>query len=155
MNIGIIFHSQTGHTNSVAEKLKEKLLAAGHSVNLEKLEFIGELRSDTRNVQFKSFPNIDEYDALVLGSPVQGFALSPVMASYLTHIKSLQNKKVACLLTQFFPFPSMGGNQALDQLKKICESKGAVICGTAIINWSNLSRNKKISESVDKLSSIF
>ena len=35
MKIGIIIYSQTEHTYSVAQKLKEKLTASEHEVNLE------------------------------------------------------------------------------------------------------------------------
>jgi flavodoxin len=41
MKIGIIVHSQTGHTYSVVQKLQEKLLAAGHSVNIERIKSVG------------------------------------------------------------------------------------------------------------------
>ena len=41
MNIGMIIHSQTGNTHSVAMKLKEKLSAAGHAVDLERLKVVG------------------------------------------------------------------------------------------------------------------
>lgn len=37
MKIGIILHSQTGNTLSVANKLKEKLISLGHTVNLEQV----------------------------------------------------------------------------------------------------------------------
>jgi hypothetical protein len=42
MNIGIIVHSETGNTHSVATTLKEKLAAAGHTVSIERLKVVGE-----------------------------------------------------------------------------------------------------------------
>jgi hypothetical protein len=77
------------------------------------------------------------------------------MAAYLSQIKSLQDKKVAFLVTQFFPFPWLGGNRTIGQMKKICESKGVTICGTAVVNWSKPSREKQITEMVEKLSKLF
>lgn len=100
-------------------------------------------------------PNVGQYDVLVFGSPVEAFSLSPVMISYLTQVDSLQNKKVACLVTQFFPYPWMGGNHAINQMKKICESRGAVIFGSKVVNWSSSRRNLKIIEAVDRLSKLF
>jgi flavodoxin len=155
MKIGIIIHSQTGNTNSVALKLKEKLSAAGHSVDLERLKVAGALRRGIKDIQFETLPNAGQYDALVFGAPVEAFSLSPVMVSYLTQIASLQSKKVACLVTQFFPYPWMGGNRAIGQMKKICESKGAVVFGSEVINWSSSRRNLKITEAVDRLSRLF
>jgi flavodoxin len=155
MNIGMIIYSQTGNTHSVAMRLKEKLSAAGHSVNMERLKIVGEFRPGMKDVQFETLPNAGQYDALVFGAPVQAFSLSPVMASYLKQIASLQNKKVACLVTEFFPYPWLGGNQAIRQMKKICESKGAAVCGSGIVNWSRARREEQIIEVVDRLSRLF
>ena len=155
MNIGIILYSETGNTYSVSQKLKEKLIKAGHSVNIERLKVIGKVHPGKKDIQFASLPNIEPYDALVFGSPVQAFSLSSAMTAYLSQIKSLQDEKVAFLVTQFFPFPWLGGNRAIGQMKKICESKGATICGTAVINWSKPSREKQITDMVEKLSKLF
>ncbi|MBA7497477.1 hypothetical protein ES704_00205 [subsurface metagenome] len=155
MKIGIILYSQTGNTYSVSLKLKEKLITAGHFVDIERLKVVGEMQPGTKDIKFETFPDTEPYDALVFGSPVQAFSLSSVMASYLTQIASLQGKKIAFLVTQFFPFPWMGGNRTVGQMKKICESKGADICGAAIVNWSNRSREKRITEVVEKLSKLF
>jgi flavodoxin len=40
--IGLIVYSQTGNTLSLAQKVEEKLPAAGHDVTLEHLKTIGE-----------------------------------------------------------------------------------------------------------------
>ncbi len=155
MNIGIILYSQTGNTYSISLKLKEKLIIAGHSVDIERLKVVSEVRSGIKDIKFEMLPNAEAYDVLVFGSPVQAFSLSSVMANYLTQIASLQGKKVALLVTQFFPFPWMGGNRTVGQMKKICESKGAAVCGAEIVNWSNPSREKRITEVVEKLSKLF
>jgi len=155
MNIAIILYSETGNTYSVSQKLKEKLVKAGHSVNIERLKVIGKVKPGTKDIKFETFPDTDSYDALVFGSPVQAFSLSSAMTSYLSQIKSLQDKKVAFLVTQFFPFPWLGGNRAIGQMKKICESKGATVCGIAVVNWSKPSREKQITEIVEKLSKLF
>jgi flavodoxin len=155
MNIGIILYSETGNTYSVSQKLKERLVKTGHSVNIERLKVIGKAKPGTKDIQFESFPDIEPYDALVFGSPVQAFSLSSAMTAYLSQVKSLQDKKAAFLVTQFFPFPWMGGNRAIGQMKKICENKGATIRGTAVVNWSKPTREKQINEIVEKLSKLF
>ena len=155
MKIGIILYSQTGNTYSVSLKLKVKLVTAGHSVNIERLKVIGEVQPGTKDIKFEKLPDTGSYDALVFGSPVQAFSLSSVMASYLTQIPSLQGKKVAFLVTQSFPFPWMGGNRTVGQMKKICEPKGATVCGAAVVNWSKRSREKRITEMVEKLCKLF
>jgi len=154
LNIGMIVHSQTGNTHSVALKLEEKLTAAGHSVNLERLKVVGGYEPRKKDIQFETLPNVEQYDALVLGSPVEAFSLSPVMVSYLKQIGSLQNKDVAFLVTQAFPYPWLGGNRAVRQMKRACESKGATVCGSGIVNWMKKRREQQIVEVVDRLSGL-
>ena len=57
MKIGIILHSQTGNSNSVALKLKEKLSNSGHSVDLEQLEVVESLRQGAKDIQFETLKN--------------------------------------------------------------------------------------------------
>lgn len=109
MNIGIILYSETGNTYSVSQKLKEKLVKSGHSANIERLKVIGKIHSSTKDVKFETLPNIEPYDALVFGSPVQAFSLSSAMTAYLSQLKPLKDKKVAFLVTQYFLFPWLGG----------------------------------------------
>lgn len=101
------------------------------------------------NIVFKG------YDAFIFGAPVRGFALSLVMRAYLNRLKAGINKKAACFVTEFFPFPLMGGNQAIDQMKQLCNSKGITICGTGVVNWSNINRKKKISGIMEDFSRLF
>jgi flavodoxin len=154
MNIGIVVYSRTGHTLSVAETLKEAYLAAWHGVTLEQVETAGPAKPGAEHFQLKTKPQIDPYDALVFGSPVWGGAMAPPMASYLEQITSLQGKKVACLTTHFFP-PGWGGNQAISQMKQICESKGATVCGSGSVSWLPLGRKRRIAKVVDDLSKLF
>lgn len=113
MKIGIIVHSQTGHTFTVAEKLKEKLAAAGHTVNIERITPVDPKQTDPKKVQIEKLPDLSVYDALVLAAPVQAFNASPVMKAYLEKLPSLSGKKVACFVTKSLPFDSTGGNQAI------------------------------------------
>lgn len=155
MNIGIIVFSQTEHTYSIALKLQEKLSEAGHSAKVERVEISGEARPGSKDFQFKTTPEVDPYDALVFAAPVQAFSLVLPMKSYLTQIASLQDKKVAFLVTKQLPFYWTGGNQAVNTMKKICESKGGVVCGSGIVVWSSGRREEMIANVVEKLSCLF
>jgi flavodoxin len=154
MNIGMIVYSQTGNTHSVALKLQEKLSAAGHTVTLERIEVSGEVQPG-KPVQFTTLPDAAKYEALVFGSPVQAFSLCQAMVEYLKQVASLQGKKVAFLVTQAFPYPWLGGNRAVRQMKRLCESKGATVCGSGIVNWMKKSREQQIVEVVDRLGGLF
>ncbi len=56
MHIGIIVFSQTGNTHSVALNLEEKLVRAGHLVNIERVEIFGELEPGATNVRLETKP---------------------------------------------------------------------------------------------------
>jgi NAD(P)H dehydrogenase (quinone) len=147
MKIGIIVHSQTGHTHEVALKIQEKFQATGHTVNVEQLTISGGVRPENP-------PDTGTYDALVFGAPVHAFTLSKGMEAYLKQIPSLQGKKVALFVTKGQRFLWTGGNQAISKMKKICESKGAIVCGTGIVVW-NEEREKQTTDLVETMSRCF
>lgn len=154
MNIGIIVYSQTGNTFSIAQRLKDRLGAQGHAVALERLATIGEVRRGSTDVRFEKLPDTARYDVLVFASPVEGMALSPVMKGYFKQVGYLANKRVALLVTEYFPWPWLGGNQAVGYMKKECEAKGAVVCGWGVVNWSNSRREQQATGLVERLTAL-
>lgn len=155
MKIGMIVYSHSGNTLSVAEKLKERLSAAGHTVTLERLETVAPATLATESDPLKAQPAVDSYDALVLGCPVRGGTPAPPMLTFLEQVESLQGKQVALLVTGFFPFAGWGREQTIAQLKEICDSKGATFQGAESVGWFSLSRKRQISDAVDGLSDRF
>lgn len=155
MKIGIIVFSFTGNTYSVAEKIKSKLIDKGCSVNIERVEIEGNKYPNNDIFEFKNIPETGKYDFIIFGSPVEAFSLSRIMKKYLGQISSLKNKKVALFVTEFFPYPWMGGNNAIKVMKKLCEDKDATITETGVVNWKNKKRNKMIENIVNKFSNLF
>ena len=153
MKIGIIVHSQTGNTLSVAERLKERLVAGGHSVDLERVTPVDEKPSGGV-IKLKEVPDTDPYELLFFAAPVQAFSLSPVMKTYLAQLPPLQGKRACCFVTQYFPFPWLGGNRAISQMQKALQSKGVKTGNTSIINWSRKDRDKQIEDLVETLSKL-
>lgn len=155
MNIGIIVYSWSGNTLSVAKKLEEKLSAVGHSVSLKEVKLTQERKQGARDFKIEALPDIGPYEALVFGSAVEAFSLSPVLAAYLKKVDSLIGKKVACLVTQQLPYPWMGGNRAIRQMRRLCRSKGATIVGSAVVNWAKSRREKTIVMAIEQLNRLF
>lgn len=152
MKIGIIVHSKTGNTLFVAQKLKDKLSAAGHLVSLERVSAFNDEETDVQKVRLAQAPSAKEYDMIIFGAPVRGCAISSVMKAYLSGIASFEGKNISCFVTEFFPFPNMGGNQAIRQMTDICKARGAKISETGIINWiSKAKREKLIAATIDKI----
>jgi flavodoxin len=154
MKIGIIVHSQTDHTYSVAQKLQMELSKAGNQVELERVRMAGGDRPESKNVQIENPPDVNVYDSLIFGAPVHAFSLAPAMKIYLEQIQSLQDKKIALYVTKALRFEWTGGSRAIGQMKKICQSKGGMILGTGIVVW-NKGRDKKIAEVAEKFSTLF
>lgn len=142
MKIGIIVYSQTGNTLSIAEKLRDNLIKDNHTVNIEKIEAIRDPKQ-TNIIKLTKAPDITKYDGIVLATFVEAFSLCPVMIEYLKQLKSLKNKNVTAFVTQFFPYPWMGGNHAIKQLKKCVNN----ISKTSVINR----KNKRCTEMTDQL----
>ena len=155
MNIGIILWSQTGNTYSVAEKIKERLTSAGHSVNIDRLRIVGEFKPGQKDIQFETLPDIKKYDGIVFGAPVQAFSLAQVMKKYLSQIQSLKDKKVALYVTKQLRFNWTGGNQAINKMKKTCRKKDGTICGSGIVVWSSPNRQQMIDDVAEKFSKLF
>ena len=151
MNIGIIVYSWSGNTLSVAKKLEEKLSATGHSVSLKEVKLTRERSQGARDFQIEVSPDVGPYEAIVFGAAVEAFSLSPVLTKYLKQIGSLEGKKVACLVTQQFPYPWMGGNRAIRQMRKLCKSKGATIVGSAVVNWAKSRRERTTAAAIERL----
>jgi flavodoxin len=154
MKIGIVFYSRTGNTRRVASRLHEKLAASGHEVTLEELEPRHSAPPSVENVELKTYPSTDAYDALVFAAPVWGGQPAGPLTGYLEHLASLQGKKTACLVTGFFP-AKWDGNQALEKMAEICRSKGAEVAGSGSVTWFSLSRGRQILQVVEHLSQLF
>jgi len=154
LKIGIIVHSQTEHTYSVAQKIKEKLISEGNEADVERVITEGDVPPGAKRLKFVELPDSSIYDALIFGAPVHAFSLSRAMEAYLEQINSLQDKKIACFVTKGAPFKWTGGTRAIGKMKKICQSKGGTVVGTGIVIW-NKGRAKQIDDLVDKLSRIF
>ncbi len=155
MKIGIIVHSQTGNTYSVAQKLQEKLSAVGHSVNVERITPVDSKQMDPKKIQIEKLPDLSPYDALVFAAPVQAFSVSPTMKVYLEQLPSLSGKRIACFVTKALPFNWTGGNKAIAIMKKSCESRGGTVVGTGIVVWRGEDLDKKIVDLVEQLSKLF
>jgi len=79
MKVGIIVHSFTGNTLTVAEKVKETLEKAGHAVTLERVIVKDENPNAPTPVTLEAAPEAAGYDLALFAAPVRAFSLSPGM----------------------------------------------------------------------------
>ena len=144
----MIVFSHTGNTHSVALKLKDKLSALGHSVTMEKIEISGNYQSGDFRIQ--TSPNPEKYEVLIFATPVMAFSLSPVMKSYLTQLESLQNKKVAFLVTEFFPFNGKPF-ETCESLRRVSRRGFWKLFAWRIVAWPTNATNKELYQFVASL----
>ncbi|MFH5835263.1 flavodoxin family protein [Proteiniclasticum sp. C24MP] len=157
MKTAIIIHSLTGNTLSVGSGIKSELLKKGMEAELVKIEPIGgedKNESDPKKIRFQEYARIDEYDYVILGCPVRGFSMSPVLKAYLTNAGDMKKTRVFVFVTHFFPFSFMGGRSAIRQLKNEVERKGGAVMDSAIIDWKNPSRDRQIDRLLEKWSKV-
>lgn len=156
MKIGIIVFSRTGHTLSVAEKLRDVLAAAGHEARLERVTVEGGEAKNGGAIRLTGAPAVEPYDALIFGSPVEAFRLAQPMKLYLEQIGSLKEKKSGFFITKHLAQKWMGGNSSIAQMTNACKAKGAQIGETCIIAWKDETiREKQTKETVTRLAGMF
>lgn len=155
MKIGIIVHSQSGHTLLVGEKLRDKLRSDGHEVTLKRFQNTDSSTGsqNPENIRLDHIPDARGFDALIFGAWVQGFNLCAGFHLYLKQIPDFDTNNVSCFLTEQFPYKWMGGSRALSKMKKFLEEKGAKINASGVINWGNKKREQQIDELVARFSS--
>ena len=151
MKTGIIIHSNTGNTKSVAERIKEKLITGGDSAEIIRLRIAGEYKPGDLNVRLENMPDISPFDRLIIGSPVNAFSLAMPMKLFLKEIGDLSGRKIDCYVTMFFPFKWMGGYNAISLMKKICQNNNGMVTSSTIINWSSKNRENMIKEFISKI----
>lgn len=155
MQIGIILYSQTGHTRRVALLTQDKLNASGHAVTLHTLEPVGQPGfSQDAQAPLQSIPSVEAYDALIFAAPVWGGNPAPPFLTFLNHTPGLQGKRVACLVTGFFP-AQWGCVQAIAKMNEIAQSKGAQLLGSASVTWFSPTRGRQIKQAAEKLAALF
>jgi hypothetical protein len=155
MKIGLIVYSQSGHTLEVCQTLRDRYVTAGHEAVVERVTVRGERTPQTKTFELDTLPDPSPYDAVVLASYVEAFSLCPVMRRYLSKIGSLEGKQAACLVTQQFPYPWMGGNRAVKQMKKLIQAKSGTVGTTAVVNWATPRRTATTSAALGRLAQAF
>lgn len=143
MKTAIIIFSETGHTLSVGNQIRNKIIGS----DLFEIMVTRPNKNNRLDFSFDRIPNVEDYDNIVFGSFVEGFQLNPVMKRYIED-QDLKGKKIICFLTHYFPFKWMGGVSAMKQMVKAVEDNKGEILLTGIIDWTNHKRQSQIDELV-------
>jgi flavorubredoxin len=131
MKIQILVHSKSGNTKNFADHIFDKLVSAGHIVNLTQLETRepvkhGSVR-ENQDIHFINLPQINEADLLLFGGPVWAFGPSPVIVAAIRQIGKLTGKQVIPFATMGFPLKGMGGKAAISFMAREAATRGAKV----------------------------
>lgn len=147
MNIGIIVYSQTGNTLSVAQRMQESLIAAGHTVQIGRITLQQSTGAGT-SAPLADIPSVSGYDAVIFAAPVQGFSLCRAMTKYLQQLPDLRGLPVACFITQALTKKWMGGNHAWNTMRELLLEKGTEPTRIGHVHWRSGERDALIADAV-------
>jgi flavodoxin len=150
MDIGIIFYSYSGHTLELARHIENSLTLDRHNVRLHKLETVKPLKMGATTAELAYIPEIENYDVVLLGTPVRGGVPSPPMLTFLRKSPSFAGKAVICFATGFFR-SEWGRDQTLALMKEICEDKQGHVLGTASVRWFSLLRRRQLKNVINTI----
>lgn len=153
--IAIVVYSRSGNTLSVAKRLKDKFAQLGHDGTILQVKASNDRQRKSNLIHLIDNPDVSAYDTIIFASPVHAGTLSPVMQMYLNQLPSLENKTISGFVTQAFPYPFLGGNQAMTCFKALLQLKSIAPTKTCIIPWySSSKREKAIEASIKTLVSV-
>lgn len=154
MNIGIIIHSQSGHTAALAKAIAEKFRQQGHDVDIKLLLTSGLTKPGSRHFTISNTPEDDEiaaFDIILFGGPVWGFKASPVIMEYLRWLKKLNGKKTLSFVTHGFPWKSLGGCQALRAMNEEIRASGGTVLPGEILQYFCGFNKRKLQEALERI----
>ncbi len=156
MKIAIVIHTSSGHTLAFARAIESKLISKGHEVDIIGLRTIGTVTPSSRSkFELKSPPEMDEYDAVMVGGPVWAFKASPVIMKYLAQVKNIKGKKAYTFVTMGLPFKFTGGDRAIRMMTEELEASGADVLGGEALQYLFKTDQKKLDAAVERICSHF
>jgi NAD(P)H dehydrogenase (quinone) len=150
MKIGVFVHSQSGNTARFGLAITHALREKNQDVDVELLRPLGKVRPRARHIEFRTLPEIEEYDVLLFGGPIWAFSASPVLLSLFNRLPSLKGKKTLCFTTSALP-PSFSEKKAQNRMRDSLESLGATVLPGVSLFWGLWCGKKKLDAAVDKV----
>jgi flavodoxin len=151
MKIGIIIHTQSGHTAHFARAIAAKFNSNGHEAEIEMLRTSGQVSPGSRKFTIKNSPEVEQFDAILLGGPVWAFKASPVIMAYLSQLNHIKNKKVLSFVTMMLPFTFMGGKQAIKAMNQELEASGGNVLPGEILQFFFKANPQKMEQAVERI----
>jgi len=150
MKIGLIIHSETGHTQGIARAIEKALKEDGHAADLEMVVAKSTKPWRENLPKLSEIPSSKGYDILVLGAPVWGFTLSLVMTEYLYQVRPLHCDKLILFSTGAL-HRWFGGNRAIKKMASLSGVPDSKIVQAGSVRFPRNKKPKYIDQVVDNV----
>lgn len=150
----VIYHSHTGVTRSLAQKIKAACGAdlievmpkkTYNRVSLYTLGMVRAIKGDKDPIEQKKI-DVTGYDLLILGTPVWAGKPTPAFNSALTSLKGAEGKK-AIVLTTCRNQPG----QTAGIVRKQLENMGIRVIGVFVFTEKDLADGQRLNELIVKI----
>lgn len=136
MKIGIIVHSVTNYTLRFAESIKAALERNGSSIELTHIKtdipIEGGIAGNMPEYTILNLPDCSKYDIILFGGPVWAFSANPVILRCIEE-SNIENKYIIPFVTMAFPFPFLGGGNAIRMMRRsILKKRGMALKGSVL-----------------------
>lgn len=130
MNKIVVYHSYTGHTKMIANMIKEKLncdileLKPKIAFSSDYQSVVDEYQNNEKEKSTVEIEDInidfDNYDEIIIGSPVWWYSITPVIRSFLKE-NNLERKTIV-------PFATNAGwlGRTFKEIKELCENSNVI-----------------------------
>jgi len=149
MKTCIIYHSYSGVTRGIAEKIK--VTCGGDLVEVKPKDNYSKLsaysvgcfraRKESCDPVIPDPIDVSSYDLIVIGTPVWAWKATPVINGAIAALKGCEGKKAVIFATC-----GSSAKETLPIMKSALEKKGVHISGEVVLNKSEIEGNEKIND---------
>lgn len=150
LKVKLIYYSHFGYTKLVGEQISERLKIRGFDVNESRLEIVGPLNFRDNLAVTMEVPSIEDFDLIILGTPVHDGRMSGAMRYFIEQITSFHKKRLIIVVTYLYR-RGWGAVQTIEDIRRHCEAKDADFLASADIQWVPVFKKWKIGQSLEKI----
>ena len=150
MKIGIVVHSQTGHTLGIAQAIEKALKEETLTADIKMV--VAKSKKPWKESQpgLSEIPDPKPYDVLILGAPVWGFRLSLVMTEYLYSVRPL-NPETLIIFSTGARHKWFGGIRAMKKMAALSGVPDSKIVKAGSIRFPRNKKPKYINETIQNV----
>jgi len=154
MKTSIIYHSYSGITRGIAEKIQKacggdlievKLKQNYSSLTAYTLGSYRAMKGECDPIEPETI-DVSASDLVVIGTPVWAFKATPAINAAIAALKGFDGKKAVIFATC-----GSSAKDTLPILKKALEAKGAIVVGQFVLTKKEISEAPKINAIIDSV----